>query len=112
MSARQENYPPMSRVGLWDCKFKLFMGSNILIIAVVLGYLSVLHQKETDVITPLDAPLMVTKSGLDIPERYWGSYRSNLYFGKNFESESELQSNAKICQVRISLLLSCLGEYE
>lgn len=82
MATRQENYPPIGKVGLWDSKFKLFMGSNIIIIAVVLGYLSVLHQKETDVITPLDAPHMVTKSGLAVPERYWGSYRSNLYFGE------------------------------
>ncbi|XP_018495137.1 mannosyl-oligosaccharide glucosidase [Galendromus occidentalis] len=78
---REENYPPIGKIGLWDSKFKLFMGSNVLIFAVVIGYLSVLHQKEADVITPLNAPHMVTKSGLAVPERYWGSYRSNLYFG-------------------------------
>lgn len=40
-----------------------------------MGYL------ETRVNTPFDDQKMVIKMGLDVPDRYWGSYRPGLYFG-------------------------------
>lgn len=30
--------------------------------------------------TPLNAPLVINKTGMDM-SRFWGTYRSNLYFG-------------------------------
>lgn len=36
---------------------------------------------ETRVNTPYDIKKLVTISGLDIPDRYWGTYRSGVYFG-------------------------------
>ncbi|KOC71009.1 Mannosyl-oligosaccharide glucosidase [Habropoda laboriosa] len=36
---------------------------------------------ETRVNTPYNVKKVVTASGLDIPDRYWGTYRSGVYFG-------------------------------
>ncbi|XP_076382778.1 mannosyl-oligosaccharide glucosidase [Megalopta genalis] len=36
---------------------------------------------ETRVNTPYDVEKLVTASGLDIPDRYWGTYRPGVYFG-------------------------------
>ncbi|XP_063235667.1 mannosyl-oligosaccharide glucosidase isoform X2 [Bacillus rossius redtenbacheri] len=50
----------------------------ILLIAIGFGYKGYL---ETRVNTPYDDKKIVVKTGLDVPERYWGSYRPGLYFG-------------------------------
>jgi len=49
-----------------------------LLLAGVIGYMGYL---ETRVNTPFDEQKMVKQSGLDVPDRYWGSYRPGLYFG-------------------------------
>lgn len=36
---------------------------------------------ETRVNTPYNVEKLVTASGLDVPDRYWGTYRSSVYFG-------------------------------
>lgn len=36
---------------------------------------------ETRVNTPYDVNKVVIASGLDVPDRYWGTYRSGVYFG-------------------------------
>lgn len=54
------------------------MASCVLVLVLSLvfkGYL------ETRVNTRFDQTKMVQKSGLEVPERYWGSYRPNVYFG-------------------------------
>nr|CAD7265003.1 unnamed protein product [Timema shepardi] len=50
----------------------------ILAVAVGCAYMGYL---ETRVNSPFDDQKMVVKSGLDVPERYWGSYRPGVYFG-------------------------------
>ncbi|OQR71857.1 mannosyl-oligosaccharide glucosidase-like [Tropilaelaps mercedesae] len=67
--------------GLFDRKFKIFIVFNISLLVCVLAYVAHLHQLESEVITPFDSPKMVLKKGLQIPERYWGTYRSQMYFG-------------------------------
>ncbi|RZF44964.1 hypothetical protein LSTR_LSTR001925 [Laodelphax striatellus] len=47
-------------------------------IAAHIGYKGYL---ETRVNTPFDDVKMVSRSGLDVPEKYWGSYRPGVYFG-------------------------------
>ncbi|KAA0202272.1 hypothetical protein HAZT_HAZT002463 [Hyalella azteca] len=51
--------------------------------SVILGvaYFLYLGYLETRVNTPLSAPKVVTKTGLDVPDRYWGTYRPGVYFG-------------------------------
>lgn len=49
-----------------------------LVIAGVIGFKGYL---ETRVNTKFDNEKMVEKSGLNVPEMYWGSYRPGLYFG-------------------------------
>ncbi|KAK6635847.1 hypothetical protein RUM44_001101 [Polyplax serrata] len=49
-----------------------------LVIAGVIGFKGYL---ETRVNTKFDAEKMVEKTGLEVPEMYWGSYRPGLYFG-------------------------------
>lgn len=58
--------------------WKTCVGFLFLAIAVGIGYEGYL---ETRVNTPFDAKKMVVRSGLDVPERYWGTYRSGVYFG-------------------------------
>lgn len=59
-------------------KWKTLMGCVCMSVAVYFGYQGYL---ETRVNTPFDNVKMVTRAGLDDPERYWGSYRPLNYFG-------------------------------
>eukprot|EP00095_Tigriopus_kingsejongensis_P012036 snap_masked-scaffold90_size386344-processed-gene-0.0 protein:Tk12036 transcript:snap_masked-scaffold90_size386344-processed-gene-0.0-mRNA-1 annotation:"mannosyl-oligosaccharide glucosidase-like" len=45
---------------------------------------------QTRVNTPLSAPRVVDQSGLDVPSRYWGSYRPGVYFGLKTRSPHDL----------------------
>ncbi|XP_076046387.1 mannosyl-oligosaccharide glucosidase isoform X2 [Oratosquilla oratoria] len=36
---------------------------------------------ETRINTPFNAPKVVMKTGVDVPERYWGTFRPGAYFG-------------------------------
>ncbi|CAL4078158.1 unnamed protein product, partial [Meganyctiphanes norvegica] len=62
------------------CPRILYTGSASLVILAVLYFLYVGYM-ETRINTPLNAPKVVTKSGLDVPDRYWGTYRPGVYFG-------------------------------
>ncbi|XP_055914776.1 uncharacterized protein LOC129948002 [Eupeodes corollae] len=59
-------------------KWKTIIGCVCLAIASYFGYLGYL---ETRVNTPYDSDKMVQRTGLDDPDRYWGSYRPGNYFG-------------------------------
>ncbi|XP_034838193.1 mannosyl-oligosaccharide glucosidase [Maniola hyperantus] len=48
---------------------------------IIAVYVGTLGYFETRVNTPLDEEKAVKKSGLAVPERYWGSYRPGVYFG-------------------------------
>lgn len=67
---------PKPRFYLTHCR--ILFGCICLIIASYFGYVGYL---ETRVNTPFDNQKMVLRSGVDDPERYWGSYRSGVYFG-------------------------------
>ncbi|KAH8395183.1 hypothetical protein KR222_000519 [Zaprionus bogoriensis] len=59
-------------------KWKTLIGCICLVIASYFGYLGYL---ETRVNTPFDNQKMVLRTGLEDPDRYWGSYRPHAYFG-------------------------------
>lgn len=66
-----------------ESKFKMSMlniSVTVLCIAIA-GWFSYMGYLETRVNTPYDMNKMVTASGLDVPDRYWGTYRSGVYFG-------------------------------
>lgn len=58
--------------------WKSIVGFTCLAIAAGVSYVGYL---ETRVNTPYDDHKMVVSSGLDVPERFWGSYRPGVYFG-------------------------------
>lgn len=74
----------------FDSKFTIFVVFNGCLIISVILYVYFLHYLESWVIRPVDLPRVVTKSGLDIPERFWGSYRSSSYFGLKTRSAQPL----------------------
>ena len=45
---------------------------------------------ESRVYTPLNLPLAVEKSGLEVPKMFWGSYRPGVYFGLKTRSPADL----------------------
>lgn len=47
---------------------------------------------ETRVNTPLDYPKVVRERGLDVPERYWGTYRPGVYFGMKTRAVQDLHT--------------------
>uniref|UniRef100_A0A6A7G1H0 Mannosyl-oligosaccharide glucosidase n=1 Tax=Hirondellea gigas TaxID=1518452 RepID=A0A6A7G1H0_9CRUS len=51
--------------------------------SVILGvaYFLYLGYLETRINTPLSSPKVVSKEGLQVPDRYWGTYRPGVYFG-------------------------------
>ncbi|CAH2062453.1 unnamed protein product, partial [Iphiclides podalirius] len=57
---------------------KTGVGLICLFVAVYIGILGYL---ETRVNTPFDDEKVVQKTGLAVPEMYWGSYRPGVYFG-------------------------------
>ncbi|XP_026318498.1 mannosyl-oligosaccharide glucosidase [Hyposmocoma kahamanoa] len=59
-------------------KWKTMLGFIFLGIAVYVGILGYL---ETRVNTPFDDEKVVQESGLQVPERYWGTYRPGVYMG-------------------------------
>lgn len=59
-------------------QWRTVFGCICLAVASYFGYLGYL---ETRINTPFDNQKMVEKSGLDDPEKYWGTYRSGVYFG-------------------------------
>lgn len=58
--------------------FRTFIPAFCLVLAICIGYKGYL---ETRINTPFDKVKIVQKTGLGVPDRYWGSYRPNLYFG-------------------------------
>ena len=64
----------------------LFVGALVGVVA----YLSYKGYLETRLTTPLNVPHAVIKSGLSVPNKFWGSYRPGLYFGMKTRSPSDL----------------------
>ena len=61
-----------------------------LIVVVIVAYYSYQGYLETLVRTPLKLASAVEKSGLSVPNRYWGSYRPGVYFGMKTRSPGNL----------------------
>ncbi|CAL8078332.1 unnamed protein product [Orchesella dallaii] len=53
-------------------------------------YYGYLGYKQTRVHTPLAADKVTFKSGLDVPDRFWGTYRPGVYFGMKHRSPVSL----------------------
>ncbi|KAK7084788.1 hypothetical protein SK128_017513 [Halocaridina rubra] len=62
------------------CPAILYMSVAGLVIVAV-AYFLYLGYMETRINTPISAPKVVVQSGLEVPERYWGTYRPGVYFG-------------------------------
>lgn len=60
------------------CSTRTFIPAFCLVVAFCIGYKGYL---ETRINTPFDKVKIVQKTGLAVPDRYWGSYRPNVYFG-------------------------------
>lgn len=74
---------PISSDSLTTTKLVLLCVS-IISISVALYYQYLIYSREMRVRTPLDSPKMLSEnssSPLLDPDRFWGTYRSNLYFG-------------------------------
>jgi len=61
-----------------------------LVSLVAVGYFVYQGYLETRVNTALDAAKVVKESGLDVPERFWGSYRPGVYFGMKSRSAKDV----------------------
>ncbi|XP_064465782.1 mannosyl-oligosaccharide glucosidase-like isoform X2 [Ornithodoros turicata] len=85
--SKEPEKKPESR---FDSKFVIFVIFNAVVVLCVIIYMGYLHYLETWVVTPLNLPKVVTKSDLEVPDRYWGSYRSPLYFGLKTRSSRPL----------------------
>ena len=59
-------------------------------VVVIVAYYSYQGYLETLVRTPLKLASAVEKSGLSVPNRYWGSYRPGVYFGMKTRSPGNL----------------------
>merc|ERR1719312_1963534 len=57
---------------------------------VAVGYFVYQGYLETRVNTALDAAKVVKESGLDVPDRFWGSYRPGVYFGMKTRSAKDI----------------------
>lgn len=69
------------------CSMRTLIPAFCLVIAFCMGYKGYL---ETRINTPFDKVKIVQKTGLAVPDRYWGSYRPNVYFGMKTRDPSSL----------------------
>ncbi|XP_015909815.1 mannosyl-oligosaccharide glucosidase [Parasteatoda tepidariorum] len=74
----------------WNNKLAIFVAANVIIVILCVVYFFYQHHLENIIVTPLNLPKVVIKSGLDVPEKFWGSYRSGAYFGLQTRSENTL----------------------
>ncbi|XP_071518454.1 mannosyl-oligosaccharide glucosidase isoform X2 [Panulirus ornatus] len=79
-SSRRERKQRQRSDGNSWCPALLYMTFAGVVILVVAYFLYVGYM-ETRINTPISAPKVITKSGLAVPERYWGTYRPGIYFG-------------------------------
>ncbi|XP_067641372.1 uncharacterized protein GCS1 [Eurosta solidaginis] len=77
------SYMPKLRLDPW----KTSIGCVCLIVACIFGYRGYL---ETRVNTPFDNEKIVTRTGLNEPARYWGSYRPHTYFGMKTRDQNSI----------------------
>ena len=66
---------------------------QIFVICVIFGiilYYAYQGYLETRVHTPLKVPKAVEKTGLQVPNLFWGSYRPGVYFGLKTRSPADL----------------------
>ncbi|XP_013774541.1 mannosyl-oligosaccharide glucosidase-like [Limulus polyphemus] len=75
---------------LWINKFPYILFFSILVALCAVGFIYYQRYIENRVRMPLTAPKVITKNGLEIPERYWGSYRPGVYFGLKTRSPHSL----------------------
>ena len=82
--------------------FKGSLGKLAVVVVVgIVAFLGYQGYLETRIYTPLNAPKAVINSGLSVPERFWGSYRSDhscgfyvcFHFG-NYKKKSFLRLGA------------------
>lgn len=67
------------------------------------------------VVTPLQAPFAVNKTGKEVPSLFWGSYRPGVYFGLKTRSPRELLAGLMWMlpeRVSVHIFLSLLFEFE
>jgi hypothetical protein len=69
-----------------------FLAKFIIVISAVyvVVYFAYNGYLETRLTAPLNAPNAVLKSGLSVPNKFWGSYRPGVYFGLKTRSPSDL----------------------
>uniref|UniRef100_A0A0C9R244 Mannosyl-oligosaccharide glucosidase n=1 Tax=Fopius arisanus TaxID=64838 RepID=A0A0C9R244_9HYME len=83
--AHQRKEAESSRMNLMNTLLTL----TCMAVAAWFGYKGYL---ETRVNTPFDTEKLVSLNGLDTADRYWGTYRSNLYFGMKTRDPQSLAS--------------------
>ncbi|XP_055935515.1 mannosyl-oligosaccharide glucosidase-like [Argiope bruennichi] len=76
----------------WNNKVAIFVAFNIVVVILSIVYFFYQHHLENLVITPLNLPKVITKRGLDVPTRYWGTYRPGSYFGMRTRSPQGLST--------------------
>ncbi|XP_043492763.1 mannosyl-oligosaccharide glucosidase GCS1 [Polistes fuscatus] len=66
-----------------DAKTKLPIFNSVItaVCIAIAAWFSFKGYLETRVNTPYEIEKLVTMNGLDVPDRYWGTYRPNVYFG-------------------------------
>ena len=71
----------------WGSTLAYFAGFGAVSFVCWMAYKGYL---ETRVNTPPPSPLVMAKSGLDVPDRFWGSYRPGVYFGMRTRAPKDL----------------------
>lgn len=81
---------PRDKVKKSNSKWTIFYLISGCAMLIGIGYLFHQGSLETKIHTPVDLPLAVEKTGLQVPKLFWGSYRPGLYFGMKTRSPSNL----------------------
>ena len=81
---------PSDKLKRANSKWTIFYLISGCAMLIGIGYLFHQGSLETKIHTPVDLPLAVEKTGLQVPKLFWGSYRPGLYFGMKTRSPSNL----------------------
>ncbi|XP_050312550.1 mannosyl-oligosaccharide glucosidase [Anthonomus grandis grandis] len=74
-SSPQSKTPQSKSVFIYWKQVAMVLVLGVTVVFAIMGYL------QTRVNTPFDDKKVIVKSGLKVPEQFWGTYRPGVYFG-------------------------------
>ncbi|GAB6025474.1 hypothetical protein CHUAL_011214 [Chamberlinius hualienensis] len=81
ISSNTKSKAPTTKKKATKSNLSHYVATLLGIIVAFVAYILYNNWLQSRIYTPLNVPKAVVKSGLEVPERYWGNFRPGVYFG-------------------------------